>query len=255
MLERQDLVRVRKPVIIITALAWVLLASSSARTTLPHCLAVPSGTTGLQPFTPMLFTMNPPAALAAGWFLMLVAMMGPIMIPPVRHIYQRTFANRRPRSILFFLAGYTSIWMASGAPLLTLALILSMSAPQNYFPAAVVLLIAIIWQCSPFKQRCLNRCHNHRELAAFGSAADLDVLRFGLSHGLWCAGSCWPWMLLPMLLPQAHLVAMFAFTLLITSERLERPCSPRWRPRGLGRMTRFSIAQVRTLLHATGKAA
>jgi predicted metal-binding membrane protein len=255
-LDRQDLTRIRKPVLIITVLAWVLLvANSSAARTQPHCLVMASGTTSLQAFVHMLFTMNPPTTLAIDWFLMLVAMMAPVVIPPIRHIYRRTFANRRSRSILFFLAGYTAVWMASGILLVALELILRFSAPESYLPASAGLLIALIWQCSPFKQRCLNRCHNHRELAAFGSAADLDALRFGLAHGLWCAGSCWLWMLLPMLLPQAHLFAMFAVTLLIISERLEQPCPPRWRPRGLGRVIRMSVAQAGILLHTTGNVA
>ena len=54
-------------------------------------------------------------------------------------------------------------------------------------------------EVSPIKQRCLNRCHADPEISAFGVAADIDALRFGTMHGIWCAGSCWALMLCPML--------------------------------------------------------
>jgi predicted metal-binding membrane protein len=248
--DRKDFTRIRIPVLIIAATAWIILVATSSTTmTQVHCLVMVSTTMSMQDSLQMLFTRNHPVTLAAGWFLMLVAMMAPVMVPPILHIYRRTFASRRPRSITFFLAGYIAVWMIGGALLVFLELILRLSAPESCFPAIAVLLLALIWQCSPFKQRCLNRCHNHRALAAFGSSADRDALRFGLEHGLWCTSSCWLWMLLPLLLPQAHLFAMFAVTCLIISERLENPSLPSWRPRGFGRAIRMSIAQARILLH------
>jgi predicted metal-binding membrane protein len=113
-----------------------------------------------------------------------------------------------------------------------------------------VALIALAWQFSPFKQRCLNRCHAHGELSAFGAAADLDALRFGLAHGIWCACSCWALMLFPMLLPRGHLVAMACIAVLIFCERLEQPNPPCWRWRGLGKAKRIVLAQARISLHA-----
>jgi len=196
----------------------------------------------------MLLAMNPPAALAASWLLMLVAMMAPVLIPHVRHIRQRSFRRRRARSTTLFVAGYGAIWMAAGAVVLAMDLALKLYRPQSYLPAAVVLLFAVVWQFSPFKQRCLNRCHANTELAAFGPAADLDALRFGLRHGIWCAASCWALMLFPMLLPRGHVVAMAAVAVLIFSERLERPMPPAWRWRGLGALTRIAIAQARIRL-------
>jgi predicted metal-binding membrane protein len=105
-------------------------------------------------------------------------------------------------------------------------------------------------QLSPAKQRCLNRCHAHTELATFGAAADLGALRFGAAHGLWCAGSCWALMLAPMLLPQEHVAAMALVAVRTWSERLESPQPPRWRWRGLGKMRRIAAAQARIRLGA-----
>ncbi|MGO9339445.1 MAG: DUF2182 domain-containing protein [Terracidiphilus sp.] len=194
--------------------------------------------------------MSSPASLAAGWALMLAAMMSPALIQPVRHIQLRSFVRRRVRLVTLFVLGYVAIWMGIGCVLLVFQLLIAIIAPQSWLPVGVVLLLAIVWQCSPTKQRCLNRCHAHLELAAFGPAADFGALRFGVIHCLWCAGSCWALMFASMLLPRWHIVAMAIAAALIGCERLERPQQPRWRLRGLGKVTRFVRARARERLMA-----
>jgi predicted metal-binding membrane protein len=188
--------------------------------------------------------------LALGWALMLVAMMAPLLTAPVRHVRDRSFARRRARAVALFVAGYGAIWSAAGAALLTVALAGRRSAPESSVPVALATLIALVWQFSPAKQSCLNRCHAHAELAAFAPAADLGALRFGLTHGIWCVGSCWALMLLPLLVSRGHLAAMAAVTLWILAERLERPMPPGWRWRGPGKAVRLVVAQSRLRLRA-----
>ncbi|HXI22944.1 MAG TPA: DUF2182 domain-containing protein [Pyrinomonadaceae bacterium] len=215
--------------------------------TFAHCPVTDSGAS-LVSFQ-MLLAMNPPSSMAAGWALMLVAMMSPTLIAPIGHVVERSFKRRRAWSVILFVVGYAAIWMTAGGVLLTVKLVLGLVAPQSYLPAAVVGLIAFVWQCSPIKQRCLNRGHNHRELAAFGMAADRDAFRFGISHGLWCAGSCWALMLFPMLLAQGHLAAMAAVTFLMISERLEEPQPLGWSLRLRAKLMRIAVAQTRIRLH------
>jgi predicted metal-binding membrane protein len=241
-----DLARVRNSVLLLSAATWILLlAEPYGMVARAHFHAARSRVTPLGPSFHMLLAMNPPAALAANWLLMLVAMMAPVLIPPIRHIRQRSFKRRRARATALFAAGYGAIWMAVGAVALSIDLAVNLFAPQSYLPAAALLLLASVWQFSPIKQRCLNRCHAHTALAAFGAAADRDALRFGLRHGIWCAASCWALMLFPLLLPRGHAVAMIAVAFLIFGERLERPMPPSWRWRGLGSVTRIAIAQAR----------
>jgi predicted metal-binding membrane protein len=189
------------------------------------------------------------ASLAAGWLLMMVAMMSPVLIEPVRQIRRRSFTHRRARAIALFAIGYAAIWMVVGGLLMTIALAMASFTPQPYVAAAVVACLAAVWQCSPVKQRCLNRCHAPAVLAAFGAAADIDALRYGMTHGRWCAGSCWVLMLLPLLLPMppfwGHVAAMAMASALIASERLEQPAPPRWRVRGAGRAIRIGISVLR----------
>lgn len=194
--------------------------------------------------------MNPFLALMAGWALMLVAMMSPTLIAPICHIIERSFKRRRARSVTLFVIGYAAIWMATGVVLITTMLLLNLVLPQSYWPAVGVGILAIVWQCSPIKQRCLNRSHNHRALAAFGMAADLDAVRFGITHGVWCVGSCWVLMLLPMLLQQWHFVAMAVVTFVMISERLEQPRPLSWRLRFPGKLMRIVVAQTRIRLQS-----
>lgn len=248
--DARELARVRNPVLLISAAAWILLLVEPGNMLmLAHCPAMSYGAMPVWASFQMLLATNPPASLAAGWVLMLVAMMTPVLISPVSHIRLRSFTYRRARSIALFVAGYAAIWMALGGVLPAIELAVRLFAPQSYLPAAGVVLIGLVWQFSPIKQRCLNRCHAHTELAAFGAAADFHVLRFGMIHGIWCAGSCWALMLFPMLLPRGHVVAMATVAGLIFSERLEQPMPPCWRRRGCGKAIRIVIAQARIRLH------
>jgi len=250
MYDARELSRVRNPVLFLSAMTWLLLLiEPDSISMFAHCPATKSGTSWPASFQ-MLLAMNPPAQLAAAWALMLVAMMSPVLIQPIRHIRLRSFTHRRARSITFFVAGYAAIWMMLGGALLSVSLAGSLSVRRSYLLTGSIALIAALWQFSPIKQRCLNRCHTHRELAAFGIAADFDALHFGTTHGIWCAGSCWALMLFPMVLPHGHVIAMTAVAILIFGERLEQPRPPSWRWRGLAKATRIVVVQVRIRLHA-----
>lgn len=192
-----------------------------------------------------LLALNPPVPLATDWGLMLIAMMAPTLVPAFYHIRISSFAARQARSTLFFAAGYGAVWMAAGCVMLAIALGATWWAPQSYLPATVAGAVALVWQASPLKQRCLNRTHSHRPLAAFGVAADWDVFRMGGEHGLWCTGSCWAAMLFPILLPEGHFVAMVAVSILMFCERLDPPKTPSWRWRGFGTAFRYLSLRLR----------
>jgi len=235
--------QVRTPVLFISAAAWILLVAGPGGTALSaHC--PPAMAASLK----LLLAVNPPAVLAAGWALMLAAMMAPMLIAPVRHVRDSSFARRRARAIMLFVAGYAAVWMAAGAMLMALALAVRLAAPESWLVVALGTVIALVWQFSPFKQRCLNRGHAHFELAAFGVAADIGALRFGLTHGVWCVGSCWALMLLPLLVSRGHVAAMAAVSLWLFAERFDTPMPPRWRLRGPGRAARIVIAQAQMRL-------
>jgi predicted metal-binding membrane protein len=181
---------------------------------------------------------------AFNWAVMLVAMMGPMLAMPIRYIIDRSFAWRRGRGVTLFLAGYFGVWMAAGALMLAVATALPRGIATSATFVGIIVASAIAWQCSPFKQRCLNRGHSHAALAAFGRAADVDSLRVGLVHGGWCLGSCWSLMLIPYAFPAYHLTAMAVLTMWILAERLENPAPPIWRMRAPARAVRIVMVRV-----------
>lgn len=246
-ISTRERARVNILVLLISAIAWaVLLVNAGSTATLSHCPVTDSGASPVS-FRALL-EMNPLSSLTAGWALMLVAMMAPTLIAPIHHVRERSFKRRRARSVALFAVGYAAIWAAAGGVLIAAVLTLNLLAPQSYLPAAGAGVIALVWQCSPVKQRCLNRGHNHSELAAFGVAADLGALRFGGTHGVWCVGSCWALMLLPMLLPQGHFAAMAVVSYVMASERLEGPRPLGWHLRFPGKLMRIAVAQTRIRL-------
>jgi len=234
-------------ILFISAAVWImLLFNPGSMMNIAHCPITDSGTslTSLQ----MLLTMNPISSLAAGWCLMLIAMMLPTLIAPIRHIIERSFNRRRIRSVTLFLIGYAVIWMAAGILLIAAMLLLNLFMPQSILPVVGVAIAAVLWQCSPIKQRCLNRGHNHKELAAFGIAGDWDTLNFGITHGVWCVASCWALMLFPILISQGHFAAMAVVTYIMISERLEQPRPLSWRLRFPGKLLWIALAQTRIRL-------
>ncbi|MBV8200180.1 MAG: DUF2182 domain-containing protein [Acidobacteria bacterium] len=244
---------VRVPVLCSSAAAWMLLAAWPGGTALHvHHLAAAPRAAWWPPSLDLLpahaFSASLLLAWALGWALMLMAMMAPLLIAPLRHVRERSFARRRARAMALFVAGYGAIWMAAGVMLLGLALAVRLAAAGPSVPAAVAAVLAAAWQFSPAKQSCLNRCRAHAELAAFGPAADLAAMRFGSTHGAWCVGSCWALMLLPLLLARGHLAVMAAMALWLAAERLERPMPPSWRWRVPGKAARLALAQSRMRL-------
>jgi len=241
----QERLQVRVPLLLLSATAWILLLAQPSGIAMPmhHMAAMPGAT------RPVSHDMAPPhsspASLALGWALMLAAMMLPLLNAPVRHVRARSFTQRRTRAIMLFIMGYATIWMVAGVVLLALSVVIQLIPLQSSLFVAPVAFTALVWQCSPVKQRCLNQGHVHPEMAAFGVAADLGALRFGFTHAVWCVGSCWALMLLPLLVSRGHLAVMAAVALWLAAERLERPLTPRWRLRGAGKAARIAIAQAR----------
>ena len=245
----RDRWRVEAPILALTAAAWfVLIVRPGGSALAGSCCTPTSLREGFSPISlQMLMIRNPPQGLALGWLMMLVAMMAPLMSTPIRHVIDRSFARRRGRSVALFVLGYVGVWMTAGVPMVSAALAVRLFYPTSFVPVVIGCLVAMLWQSSPAKQKCLNRGHAHPELAAFGAKADVDALRFGLMHGVWCVGSCWALMLLPELFPAGHLAAMAIVTLWLLAEKLDKPAVPRWRLRGAGKGARIVVAQTRMI--------
>ncbi|HYM25667.1 MAG TPA: DUF2182 domain-containing protein [Vicinamibacterales bacterium] len=187
----------RMPLLAIAGAAWMVLAmEASTPSPSAHCALDAA-------FGPAVH----------GWTLMVAAMMAPLLTAPVHHIRNSSLTRRRALATVEFLAAYLAVWMSVGV------VVWAMPLASITVPSAIA---GVAWQFSPLKQRCLDRLHRHRALAAFGVAADRDAVRFGLMHGLWCVASCWPLMIAPMLVTRGQLAAMAVCLVWMAAERFAR---------------------------------
>ena len=201
--------RIRGPLLTVSATAWLLIVVEwiGAGGSMDH-------------------PTSDPVSRAAGWLLMLTAMMTPLLTGAVRHVRESSFARRRTRSITLFVGAYALVWLAAGIVLSGVAGWLLRLGPG--FALAAGTAVGLAWQLTPSKGRCLNRVHAHPPLPAFGRAADAGALRFGLAHAAWCVGVCGALMLIPLVAATAEPLAMTVVAVWLYAERFEPPAPPCW---------------------------
>ena len=165
------------------------------------------------------------SGLALASAAMVLAMMPLLLAGPVSHLWTRSLARRRWRALALFSLTYGVIWTMAALVLLVMAAVVA----GTWLGVMLVLALALAWQCTPARQRCLNRCHRVPRLAAFGWAADRDCLVYGASAALWCIGACWALMLLAMSLAEVHLVGILVVSVFLVAERRLPARAERWR--------------------------
>lgn len=244
--------RIRTPVLVVTAMAWLGTfvvhpphwGAMHDSTDMAMGSAMTSGHGGhTSGHLSSQATDTSLLALLTAWTLMLTAMMAPLLIQDLRHLSARSLPRRRWRSAVLMLTAYATAWTVVGLVLVAAA----NSIQARSVEIAVAVGAAVVWQLSPAKQRCLNRHHAHPPLAAFGWAADVSALRFGGSRAVWCMGSCWALMLLPLVVGTWHLAVMALVTLWMWGEQFDKPVAPAWRVRAPVRAVRIVAASVRRL--------
>jgi predicted metal-binding membrane protein len=87
--------------------------------------------------------------------------------------------------------------------------------------AGAALIVAGIYQLTPWKSSCLKHCRDPLELVAnhlhrgWRGAASL-----GLHHGLFCTGCCWALMVMQLVMGVMSLAAMATIAIVIALEKL-----------------------------------
>lgn len=147
------------------------------------------------------------SATFAMWLGMMVAMMGPLVLPWLV-AFTRADSDRdaRPRSVLIglFVLGYMGVWAASGlvATLLQQALaergLLSVQrAFEHPWVASAALILVGLYQWTPLKDACLKHCQSPATFfMTHWREGSWGAVRMGGEHGLHCLGCCWPLMVL-----------------------------------------------------------
>jgi predicted metal-binding membrane protein len=167
----------------------------------------------------------------AGWIPMTVAMMGPALIPAIRHVCDSSLRWRRPRAAVEFVAVYLATWAAVGVA----ALFLASTLTPSRVTLAVALVVSAVWQLTPQKRRSLWNCHRAVPLPATGARATLGCAHFALVHGRACVGSCWAVMATMAAAPGRHFLLAAALTPVVLYERRAR------RPRRAARQSAVAL--------------
>ena len=213
----------------IAAIAWVCLVRGEAAMT-SMAAEGPLGEL-------MRLMMQPSESLpyflgaALMWVIMMVGMMTPAVVPMAMVMRGVDRGQLGERGTLLFAAGYLVAWslFAVLAALLQLLLhargllgghLLAVSAQG----AGLLLLVAGIYQLTPWKAACLRHCRSplgffleHWSPGAWGA------VRMGLRHGLYCVGCCWMLMLLMFVGGAMSVATMAALCVFILAERLLPP--------------------------------
>ena len=139
---------------------------------------------------------------ALGWFTAVWAtMMAAMMLPslaPTAAVYA-ALVRREPSRVLLFAAGYLLVWSAAGVVAygmfeLGRGLFAGALAWQGggRWLAAGVLVLAALYQLTPFKGAFLTRCRSPlRFLHASWREDRTGAFAMGLRNGGWCLGCSW----------------------------------------------------------------
>jgi predicted metal-binding membrane protein len=169
------------------------------------------------------------SATFAMWLGMMVAMMGPLVLPWLVAFTRadgRDEARARWMRIGLFVAGYMGVWAASGlvATLLQQALaerglLSAQRAFEHPWVSSAALILVGLYQWTPLKDACLKHCQSP---ATFFMTHWRDgfwgAVRMGGEHGLHCLGCCWPLMVLMFVTGAMSLVWMIGVGAFVLAE-------------------------------------
>lgn len=172
------------------------------------------------------------------WSVMTIAMMTPAVMPAIRAFLdarRRCVSRRHPQvDAWLFCLGYFLVWALFCAAMTPVqwqfhehGLLTSMMESQSTLLSAALLLIAGLYQFSPWKVAFLHRC---RMPASHASIRNDDAVRAGALHGLQCLASCGLLMVVMFGVGLMNLMWMGLLTLLVTLEK-----ALRWSPNTLRR--------------------
>ncbi len=123
----------------------------------------------------------------SNWGLMVMAMMVPLVLAPLRWVAFRSFRYRRHQAILWFLIGFFVPWLLIG---LGVAWLQTLQVSHNLFLAPALFALSALWVLAPLRKRAFVYCHSTVPLAPSGWHADRDCLKFGALIGSSCLATC-----------------------------------------------------------------
>jgi predicted metal-binding membrane protein len=166
----------------------------------------------------------------AGWTVMVVAMMLPSSLPLVTLF--RALTRRRPdrrRLTGLLIAGYLAAWALFGLAIYLADLVVHEAVERSawletraWAIGVATLALAGLYQFTPLKRRCLDRCRSPRGFLVEhwrGRRAAPQAFALGAHHGAFCVGCCWSLMLLMFAVGVGNLGWMLALGAAMATEK------------------------------------
>ena len=154
--------------------------------------------------TPAVWSFNYSVLMFFMWWTMMIAMMLPSASPMILLYTALIRRTKKAKSIIrqvtSFICGYLLAWAAFSlfAAALQSQLELRdwmspmMMEATNIYLAAGILIAAGVYQITPLKTVCLEKCRQPASfLANYKNTWVNSPLRIGLVHGFYCVGCCW----------------------------------------------------------------
>ncbi len=207
----------------------------------PHRVAeVPMDSISMQPGA---WTPGYGIVMLLMWWIMMIAMMTPSAAPMIllygwvtRHAQAGGHLQQGAVPTAAFAGGYLLAWLGFSlvATLLMWALeravfisAMTMSSTNAWLSAAI-LIFAGLYELSPLKHACLQRCRNPADfLSRHWRPGPSGAVRMGLEHGLFCVGCCWVLMALLFVGGIMNVLWIVILTLFVTLEKVS-PHGPRF---------------------------
>jgi len=216
--------------VLLTALAWVYLLH------LNRAMAMPMAGMPDMPGMMMPMTHDWTATDLLMTFLMWAAMMVGMMVPSAAPMILTFAAVNRQRAqrgrpyvpTAIFLAGYLIAWTAFSAfaalaqwKLQAAALLDAHTQKAVPGVAGSLLLLAGLFQLTPWKNACLTRCRSPLDfLTTQWREGRGGAFRMGLLHGFYCVGCCWMLMTLLFVVGVMNLAWVAAIAAFVLAEKL-----------------------------------
>lgn len=186
----------------------------------------------------------PPAAGGRGWYaedfailfgmwvVMMLAMMMPTVFP-MASIHASLCKQRRAGGGSVVLSnvlvlGYAFAWIVFSVigvavqwPLHVTGVLSPMMEPYTLLFSGAVLVLAGVYQWTPMKTACLERCRSPLGfLIQHWKNGVLGTFAAGMRYGLFCVGCCWALMFLMLALGMMNILWMAAIALFVLAEKV-----------------------------------
>ena len=166
------------------------------------------------------------------WAVMMIAMMTPSILPMIMLFTslnsKKIKENKPSASPLNLLMGYLLSWVLFSLVITfpqyglhKIGLLTPMMEPTHAALGGVILMLAGIYQFTPFKDACLTVCQSPLSFMMNNwRDGNLGAFLIGYKHGFYCVGCCWFLMLTLFALGVMNIMWVAILTIFVMFEKL-----------------------------------